>query len=178
MHLVRNFDEAGNKVRTICGDAGASCVALAEMPAEVLTPIRLGLGNDGVDVLGPHYEHESLPDAIDRAEVGVTAAEFAIAETGTMVEVAENDANRLVSSLPRIHVCLVRTDTLVETLSDAAPLLRDVFALHNKNCVVSFISGPSRTGDIEMKLTLGVHGPEFAHAVIVSEGMATDESDA
>ena len=114
----------------------------------------------------------------DRAEVGVTAAEFAIAETGTMVEVAENDANRLVSSLPRIHVCLVRTDALIGTLSDAAPLLREVFALHDKNCVVSFISGPSRTGDIEMKLTLGVHGPEFAHAVLVSEGMVADENDA
>jgi L-lactate dehydrogenase complex protein LldG len=94
-------------------------------------------------------------------------AAFAIAETGTLVEFTTNDATRLVSTLPRVHIGVCRADAIVETLKDAAVLMRDFYTENPKGAVVTFISGPSRTGDIEMRLTLGVHGPEVAHAVVL-----------
>ncbi len=126
----------------------------------------------GIRVLRPPYAYEDLPLQLDQAQVGVSMADYAIAETGTLVEIATNDADRLVSSLPRIHVGVFDASTLLERLFDSAPRIRESFREHGDGCVVSFISGPSRTGDIELKLTLGVHGPEVAHAVIL-EGSAS-----
>ena len=85
------------------------------------------------------------------------------------MEVATNDAVRLVSALPRTYIGVLRQRDIVDRYADAAARVRSIVALHDRHLVISFISGPSRTGDIELKLTLGVHGPEQAHAVIINE---------
>jgi L-lactate dehydrogenase complex protein LldG len=110
-----------------------------------------------------------MPDAIAAAEVGITGIAFGIAQTGTLVEVSTNDAVRLVSALPRTYIGVLRRRDIVDRYTDAAARVRSIVALHDRHLVISFISGPSRTGDIELKLTLGVHGPEQAHAVIINE---------
>jgi L-lactate dehydrogenase complex protein LldG len=56
---------------------------------------------------------------------------------------------------------------IVNRFEEGAARIRDIVKQHDENLVISFISGPSRTGDIELKLTLGVHGPGEAHAVII-----------
>jgi len=76
---------------------------------------------------------------------------------------------RLASSLPDTHIGIVYASTLVPRLIDAAPKMREIFTAYPNNVTVSFISGPSRTGDIELILTLGVHGPEAAHAIIIED---------
>src|SRR5690606_34356432 len=96
-------------------------------------------------------------------------ADFAIADTATLVEASTNDAVRLVSSLPRVYIGIVWASTVTPTLRDAAPLMRPYFEDNAGGIVLSFISGPSRTGDIELKLTLGVHGPETAHVIIIED---------
>jgi len=120
-------------------------------------------------VLKEPYAAQGLPDAIDSAQVGVTGIAFAIAQSGTLVEVAVNDAVRLVSALPRTYIGVVRKSTILDRFDEAAAEVRRISARHDGNLTISFISGPSRTGDIEMKLTLGVHGPEKAHAVIIDD---------
>lgn len=77
---------------------------------------------------------------------------------------------RLVSTLPAKHIAFLRAEDLVLHLDDAASQLRQLFAQHSEHCAVTFISGPSRTGAIEMKLTLGVHGPEESHVILLEEG--------
>ena len=109
----------------------------------------------------------TLPGAIDRVDVGVTGIDFAIAQSGTLVETASNDAVRLVSGLPRTYIGVLRAEDIVDKFHDGAARIRRIVQQHDQNLVISFISGPSRTGDIELKLTLGVHGPEEAHAVII-----------
>ena len=123
----------------------------------------------GVDLLKPPYDGSALPGAIDAAHVGVSWAEFAVAEAGALVEFATNDATRLVSTLPRVHLGIVRAEEIKESLMDAGPRIRAFMAAQPENATVTFISGPSRTADIEMRLTLGVHGPEMAHAVILDQ---------
>ena len=154
-------------VRKVVAEKGASCLALANLPD--------GLERSRLRVEVPRsaccrtVRREPLPGAIDRAHVGITGIVFGIAQTGTLVEVATNDATRLLSALPRTHIGVVRASELVEHYDDAAPRIRAIFNDNPANCVISFLSGPSRTGDIELKLTLGVHGPESAHAIIILE---------
>ncbi|MCC6163351.1 MAG: iron-sulfur cluster-binding protein [Acidobacteria bacterium] len=101
---------------------------------------------------------------LDAAIVGVTGADAALVDTGSVVLLHGEGRGRLVSLLPPIHVVLVRVDRLRATLAEmiaAAPLLpRD-----STNVVV--VTGPSRTADIEMSLTRGVHGPRLVHVVFV-----------
>lgn len=171
VHLVTSWAEAAEKAGAICQGAKAGRVAVAEAPAPFQEALEGWCKKNRTDLLKPPFASESLPGAIDAAEVGITSMDFAIARTGTLVEVALNDATRLVSSLPRTHIGLVSARDMVDELDAAAPRLREIFAEHSENCVVSFLSGPSRTGDIEMRLTLGVHGPASAHAIVFAESM-------
>ncbi|MFQ5637046.1 MAG: lactate utilization protein C [bacterium] len=126
--------------------------------AEKCSPIVLkpGLGKFG--------------DQINAADAGINQAEFGIAETGAIVEVTADDSERLISSLPRVHIAFLKQSSIVRTLDEAAPKLREIYKIHQANCNITLISGPSRTADIEMKLFLGVHGPQESHVIVCDWG--------
>ena len=168
VHIVSTMEQAGDKAFDLCQSVSAHCIAIAKLSGPTQAALERACTRSGTVLLGPNYTHRDLPQAMDRAEVGVSQADFAIAETGTLVEQTYDDAHRLVSSLPRVHIGIVSADEFVSTLEEAAPRLRTFFDEADEGCVVSFISGPSRTGDIELKLTLGVHGPEITHAIVVA----------
>ncbi len=107
-----------------------------------------------------------IPHQINEAELGISVAEFGIAETGAIIEVTTDDAYRLMSSLPRVHIAFLKAAQIINSIYDAAPLLRSIYQRRPQHCNVTFISGPSRTGDIEMKLFLGVHGPKESHVIV------------
>jgi L-lactate utilization protein LutC len=107
---------------------------------------------------------------IERAIAGVTMADYGISSTGSLVEICYDDSSKLVSSLTKIHVAFLRAENILKNLDDLAPIVRKLLtnSPHNNiKPVISLISGPSRTGDIEMKLVLGAHGPHQVHAIIV-----------
>ncbi|GMW01934.1 MAG: hypothetical protein AMXMBFR84_30700 [Candidatus Hydrogenedentota bacterium] len=166
-HRASTLAQAAALVVQLAAPLAPKPVALANLPEKWMTAIRDACGAAGIDVVAPPWIHDNLPARIDDAGLGVTGMAFAIAETGTLVEITEDDADRLVSALPRTHIGIVAADTLVGAYRDAAGPLRQALGADTKKCTVSFISGPSRTGDIELKLTLGVHGPEVAHAIIL-----------
>jgi L-lactate dehydrogenase complex protein LldG len=161
------LDNAMAYVMGVIGSNETRCVALGQLPGDLREGIQAACEARGISVLTPPYKRIDLPMAIDGAQVGVAMASHAIAETGTLIEITTDDGERLVSSLPRTYIGIVSGRNIVDRYYDAAPLLRTAFAENQQNCVVSFISGPSRTGDIELKLTLGVHGPGEAHAVVL-----------
>lgn len=102
---------------------------------------------------------------LDTAAVGVTGALAVLADTGSIVVTSGAGRPRLASLLPPIHVALVTTAQIVPSLGvwlEAHPTLPADVA----NCVV--ITGPSRTADIEMTLTRGVHGPRTVHIVFTA----------
>jgi L-lactate dehydrogenase complex protein LldG len=169
VHLTTGITEVTAAMASILRETTAQRVALAGLPVEIESAIEYYCSTEGITVLKPPFARTSIPQLIDSAQVGISMATFGIASTGTLVEVATDDTFRLISTLPRVHVGLVRAADLVETLAEAAPLIRHFFTQHAQNCVVTFISGPSRSGDIEMRLTLGVHGPEVAHAIVLLE---------
>ncbi|MFP6583208.1 MAG: lactate utilization protein [Candidatus Hydrogenedentota bacterium] len=167
-HRASSLDRAADIVISIIRELDAKCVATANLPESFQALVEQRCSDYNVEVLAQPYKNDPpLANEIDRAAVGITSADFAIAQTSTLVEISTNDDVRLVSSLPRTHIGIVYEDAFVDSLEDASPMLRKYFAESPENCVASFISGPSRTGDIELRLTLGVHGPEIVHTIVI-----------
>ena len=99
--------------------------------------------------------------------VGITGAYCAVAETGTLVTLSGAHTQPSVSLLPETHIALLQRSRIVSTMEDAWALIR---AEHGSlPRAVNFISGPSRTADIEQTVTLGAHGPYRVHIVVVAE---------
>ena len=101
----------------------------------------------------------------DDDPVGVTGVFAAIAETGTLMTVSGPDTPASTSLLPETHVAVLAAGRIVAHMEQCWDLARSAFGELPR--AVNFISGPSRTGDIEQKLVLGAHGPYRVHIVIV-----------
>lgn len=114
----------------------------------------------------PSKDSDGL-EVLSEVDVGITTADYGVAETGSLVEVSYSDSTKLLSSLSRVNVVLLREEHILPKLQDLAPVLRSILSTDDKP-TVTLIGGPSRTGDIEMKMVLGVHGPHEVHAIIVS----------
>jgi len=103
-------------------------------------------------------------DAFDKVElekcpVGITGCDALIAQTGSVVVTSRSAGGRALSVLPPHHVVLARRDQLVADLPEAFALLKAKYGAGYPS-MISFITGPSRTGDIERILVLGAHGPK------------------
>jgi len=108
----------------------------------------------------------TLRDVLLASDVGVTRVDFAVAATGSVVLTPGPTRPRAVSLLPSLHVALVREAELVPRMGAAL----GAFATRPNAelpSLVQFITGPSRTSDIENDLTIGVHGPAAVVAVIL-----------
>lgn len=104
---------------------------------------------------------EVIPNQADRmalaqCDLGITEVDFALPETGTLGLLSSSEKPRAVSLLPRVHLALVHPDAL-------RPDLHEVFAEAKQKDYLILITGPSRTSDIELTVTLGVHGPKFLY---------------
>ena len=97
-------------------------------------------------------------EQIQQADMGISEFDLGIAQLGCIVQDASDLHTRLVSMLPPIHLALVRTAALVESFNDALEVIEKAYK-GNIPPYLSFITGPSKTADIERELTIGVHGP-------------------
>jgi len=96
---------------------------------------------------------------LESCDVGITECDALIAQTGSVLVTARSAGGRALSVLPPHHVVLARREQLIADLPDAFALLKKRYA-QNYPSFISFITGPSRTGDIERILVLGAHGPK------------------
>ena len=137
--------------------AGKTAVAsnsayLAECGIATLPGVRSGI-----------VDREELREVCATADVGITSADYALADTGTLVMIASPQEARLVSLLPPAHIAVVPRDRILTGLDELftlAPLPADVTSS------MVLITGPSRTADIEQILVRGVHGPGQITVVI------------
>ena len=97
--------------------------------------------------------------------LGITGVFCAIAETGTLVLLSHENTPAATSLLPETHIAVVKTARIVKGMEEAWALLRTERGSLPR--AVNFISGPSRTADIEQTVTLGAHGPYRVHIVLV-----------
>jgi L-lactate dehydrogenase complex protein LldG len=118
-----------------------------------------GLNYQTLNGLPPHEQRaKSLA-----CDVGMTSCDCAIAETGTLVMRSRPGHERITSLLPPTHIAVVEHSQIVPDLIDAFQLL----AAEDLPSNVTFITGPSKTGDIELQLTTGVHGPGRLHVIVI-----------
>jgi L-lactate dehydrogenase complex protein LldG len=96
---------------------------------------------------------------LERCEVGVTECDALIAQTGSVLVTSASAGGRALSVLPPHHVVLARRDQLLPGLPEAFALIRQKHGAAYPS-LISFLTGPSRTGDIERILVLGAHGPK------------------
>jgi len=112
----------------------------------------------GVELISSNSDkHE-----IAQCDLGITEADFILSETGTLVLRSSAEKPRAVSLVPRVHLAVVRPEMLRADM-------HQVFAEAREDRYLVFITGPSRTADIELTVTLGVHGPKNLFVWMIEE---------
>jgi len=112
----------------------------------------------GVELVSPNANKYEMA----LCDLGITEADYLLPETGTLVLRSSAEKPRAVSLLPRVHLAIVRSEMLRADL-------HQVFAEAMDHHYLVFITGPSRTADIELTVTLGVHGPKDLYVWIMKE---------
>jgi len=165
--VARNPTEAQAYVLRIAAESEARMVAVTSerLVKDLLS--REVANENGLELA---FAGEQAPDVLSRlesAELGISAADAGIAESGTIVLCTKNDADRLVTALPRIHIAVLKSSNLVQGFGDAARITADFIKRTQGAGVVSLITGPSSTADIGGLHVIGVHGPKEFHVVIL-----------
>lgn len=161
-YAVATAEEAGQKLlHLISGHDPSLCLAQDdELVRSALhhAPELAGLVTSKSALQMPSAEFARL-------QVGITAADALVARTGSILLRATNAGGRRLSVLPPFHIVLARTDQLVPSLEQA---FAGIAADDSHWSYATFITGPSRTADIEKILVLGAHGPKRLAVVMVT----------
>lgn len=150
--LVKDASELTAELRALRDAENWQRVATHKSPLAQAQASGLGLPtlitDDGYD------KHE-----LEQCDVGISECDALIAQTGTVLVTSRSSGGRALSCLPPHHVVIARREQLVADLPTAFALVKQRYG-GNYPSMISFITGPSRTGDIERILVLGAHGPK------------------
>jgi L-lactate dehydrogenase complex protein LldG len=121
---------------------------------------------------GIRLVRSGLRNHLSGIDVGVSMVDYGLADTGTLVLRSTSEELRLATMVSEVHVAIL---PLARIVPDAGALSKELSALvspsgQGKGACLCFITGPSRTADIERVLTIGVHGPLELHLLLVGEG--------
>jgi L-lactate dehydrogenase complex protein LldG len=128
--------------------------------------LKTSLAERGIGVMTGHTESMNLTQQA-ALRVGITGADAGFATTGTLALVTREGQARLPSLLPPVHIALLRQTDLFARMEDWLQSKGRAALLSSSS--VAFITGPSRTSDIEMQTIVGVHGPKDIHVIVYSE---------
>lgn len=168
-YMVADADAARSVLAEIIVNAGASKALCWRHPLLQRIGLAALLQERGVTRLD--YENlaaeppERRKELMLSADIGITSSTWAIAETGSLAMASSPGCERLASLAPPVHVAII----------ESGQILPDLFALFSRYqsaelpSNLTLITGPSKTGDIEMELTTGVHGPGQWHVIIIRD---------
>ncbi|HZY64795.1 MAG TPA: lactate utilization protein [Rubrobacteraceae bacterium] len=160
---VENYKAAGEYVLSLARERGAELLVRWDVEELERLDVDVPLRESGVEV-AVWRELENFREVVAKTDVGLSTAEWAIAETGSLVIEGGPEKGRSVTLLPSAHVAVLLADRVLPAVPDAiAKYAADGRVPAN----LTFHTGPSRTGDIEMTLAVGVHGPGEVHVVLV-----------
>lgn len=161
---VATLAQAREYVLSLASEKGAKLLVRWDAPELRRLGVDKRLREAGTEVV----VWRSLPDFRDvagRADVGLTTAEWAVAETGSIIVTAAPGQGRTATLLPPVHVAVLPASRVLGTVEEAIGKYAEAGTELPSN--LAFHSGPSRSGDIEMSLTIGVHGPGEIHVLLV-----------
>jgi L-lactate dehydrogenase complex protein LldG len=136
-------------LKALVGDQNIRKATVWETPHLSQLGITEILRAVGVELIPPNASKHEMA----LCDLGITEADYLLPETGTLVLHSSAEKPRAVSLLPRIHLAIVQPEMLRADI-------HEVFAEAKDRNYLVFITGPSRTADIELTVTLGVHGPK------------------
>lgn len=179
-HRAAHRQELEEILRAIVSQSNAKGVVLSRNPLLAELKIEALLRAWGKDIsvwpaLGAGDASVASLRAFGKASfaatVGITGVEHALAETGSLVVTSRTEGAQMASLAPPVHVALYRRSQLVASLDEILERLRVASAAQEADSgrSVVFITGTSRTADIEQILIRGVHGPGEVHAILVEE---------
>ncbi len=168
--LVDSFEQARTVLAELIQNGQMKSALCWQHP--VLGHLRLKelLAEQNVEMLGfnslVNLPEEERRKQILSADIGISSADWAIAETGTLVVCSRNGQERVTSLVPPVHVAVIERDQILPDLVDA---IRHIGSAPSDwlPSNIALITGPSKTGDIELQLTTGVHGPGEWHVIII-----------
>lgn len=152
----------------------------AELPTRIAAYLRgknlaltVRLGEDPLWQTLPWGKEPALERTQGRAagsdSAGLSHALAGVAETGTLIFTSGADNPTTINYLPETHMVVVAASDIVGAYEDMWTKIRTTFGEGQMPRAVNFISGPSRTADIEQQLVMGAHGPRRLHVMIVGE---------
>lgn len=158
--VVASVDELKAKIVAVLDAKKARKVLLGR--GKVMDDLALGawLRSNGREVIPP----DAAKDVLFGVDVSITGVSSLIAETGSLVVAVGPDLTRSESLLPPVHIAVARKEQIVADIFD---VFEGYSATNRPPSNLVFITGPSKTGDIELKLVTGVHGPGEVYVFVV-----------
>ncbi len=144
--------EAREALLRLVEAAGVKKAVVVESPLQIAAGVTEALRTRGIEV---YTEPEEIAAHADTADIGISGVEFGVAETGSVFQEGAAIATRLVTILPPLHIVFLPSANIVPDI----PAAFEIIAKNFERGYLGFITGPSRTADIERVLTIGVHGP-------------------
>ena len=157
---VPDLQAAADFMGSLARDRGWKRLACHAHP--LVTPLVNGVPCATYHVDAPQCDKNHL----EGCDAGITSCEAIVSQTGSILVSSSTCGGRGLSILPHVHVVVATLDQIVPTLGDALHLANDRHAGRMPS-MLSFITGPSRTGDIERILVLGAHGPKELIVILV-----------
>jgi L-lactate dehydrogenase complex protein LldG len=157
--VVESEGKIRNSIMRLVEEHGSTSFTIWE--SDLLKKINLKefLERKGLKFASPDEKEE-----VATVDIGITEADFAIADMGTLVLIANDRQPRSVSLIPPIHAAILRPNVIFRDIHHLFAFLSDSIAkvrsIEEITSCMTFITGPSKTADIELTLTLGVHGPK------------------
>jgi len=170
VHRAASSSEARVRILEILRERGVRSIVRADTSTMRDLDLDTELGAAGIAVTVCDGRGDVSRDELRRAalaaDAGICCADFGVAETGTLALLARPGQGRSVSLLPPLHVAVLDAGNVVQEL---AALFAEA-ERRGMPSALTLITGPSRTGDIELVLTVGVHGPGELHLVLIDRG--------
>lgn len=168
VHPVRDLKEAADWIarlaRTAAPEFGSEKHVIQHAHPDIreLQLWKL-LADDPITVHTTFSEDPELREKTKASFIGITVADWGVAESATLVQLTAADRPRSTSLVPSIHVGILRKERILANLAEAYAML----ARNPSHGSITFISGPSKTADIEAHMVHGAHGPREMHVLLV-----------
>jgi L-lactate utilization protein LutC len=166
-HLVADIESCVTKVVELIKAKSPRQVLLGKGPVIDLLGLAKRFNDAGIRVISvDELTSELCWDSFFSADFGISGVDYLVAETGTIVLHSGADQPRSLSLLPPVHIAVAERKQLVPDLFDLFQSSENKPARPLPSCI-TLITGPSKTGDIELRLVTGVHGPGEIHVILI-----------
>lgn len=164
---VKAPSDAIAAITGIIENTNAKKVVAVNCPLQQAIQLHDAIRGMGLTV---YTEQGDIAEHAESADIGISGVEFGIAETGSVCQDAYAVESRLVSTLPPVHIAILDSSHILPGIKEAFDVISQVF----HHGYISFITGPSRTADIERVLTIGVHGPSRLIVIAIDQSAGGD----